>query len=198
MGELELPELPKHRMTVDEFFDWWDAHGGDYKYELIDGYVQFKYRDPEAMGRDRVFHNRTKLRAAQALGAAVNRAGLPCEAFVDGLAVRIGSGEIRVPDGLVNCGVIEDDASVANDPVIIFEVVSPTSGQRDATDKFLEYFSVPELQHYLVVYPAKRLVLHHARREIGKIETSFVRDGDITLDPPGMTLSVSEFFEEAA
>ncbi len=198
MGELELPQLPQHRMTVDEFFDWWDAHGGDYKYELIDGYVQFKYRDPEAMGRDRVIHNRTKLRVAGALGAAIDHARLPCEAFVDGLAVKIGTGEVRVPDGLVNCGAIDDEASVAANPVIVCEVVSPRSDQRDGNDKFLEYFSIPELHHYLVVYPAKRLVLHHARRQAGKIETTFVREGEITLEPPGLTLSVAEFFEEAA
>jgi Uma2 family endonuclease len=198
MGELELPELPKHRMTVDEFFDWWDAHGGDYKYELIDGYVQFKYRDPEAMGRDRNDHNLLKLQAALLLRSAIRKAGLECKAFSDGTAVVLPDGQIRLPDALVHCGPFDPNKSSVDAPVIVIEVISPSSGERDQGPKFVDYASVASIQHYLVIFPEKKMLIRHSRLPDDRWATTFVREGEITLDPPGLALSVSEFFEEAA
>jgi hypothetical protein len=51
---------------------------------------------------------------------------------------------------------------------------------------------VPSIRHYLIVKPVKNVVIHHARNETGDISTRIVTDGEISLTPPGMAVSVQE------
>jgi hypothetical protein len=59
----------------------------------------------------------------------------------------------------------------------------------------VEYFSVPSIAHYLIFFPHKGVVVHHARGKGGEIATSFVHSGSILLDPPGMTLPIEGILE---
>ena len=65
-------------------------------------------------------------------------------------------------------------------------------------DKLQGYFRVSSIHHYLIVDPDKRLVIHHARAQNETVSTRIVKDGDIRLDPPGLTVPVTDFFEPAA
>ena len=72
--------LAREKMTVDEFLAWADGREG--RWELADGV-------PVCMSPERVAHVETKFSAGSALKAAIKKAGLPCEAFIDGLAIRV-------------------------------------------------------------------------------------------------------------
>src|SRR3984957_19054680 len=84
------------RMTVPEFLAWAETQESG-RYELIRGEIV-------AMAPERSEHVRAKQRAFLILGAAVRRAGVRCEAFVEGLAVVIGDETSYEPDTLVSCG----------------------------------------------------------------------------------------------
>ena len=71
-------------------------------------------------------------------------------------------------------------------------MASPSSERDDTGDKLVESFSVPSIRHYLIVKPVKNVVIHHARNETGDISTRIVTDGEISLTPPGMAVSVQE------
>ena len=130
------------RLSFDEYLVWSEQQEG--RHELVDGFAL-------RMAAETAGHVRVKLRAADALREAIERAGLPCEAFGDGLTVRIDEHHGYEPDALVHCGdPIDDDALAAPCPVIVVEVVPPTSGARDTNAKLLGYFRVPGLRHYLV------------------------------------------------
>jgi hypothetical protein len=60
----------------------------------------------------------------------------------------------------------------------------------------VEYFSVPSIQHYLIVNPAKKVVVHHGRGRGGDISTRISSSGEISLTPPGMTVPVAELLPE--
>jgi Uma2 family endonuclease len=79
---------------------------------------------------------------------------------------------------------------IADNPLIVVEVVSPTSERRDTDAKLVEYFSVPSICHYLIFFPHKGVVVHHAKDAQGKVTTSFVHSGSIALEPPGISVSV--------
>ena len=69
------------------------------------------------------------------------------------------------PDALVNCGPpAPDDAVVATQPVIVVEVLSPSTQSVDVTEKLADYFRVPAIQHYLVFRPRRREVIWHPSR----------------------------------
>jgi Uma2 family endonuclease len=60
----------------------------------------------------------------------------------------------------------------------------------------VEYFSVPSIQHYLIVNPVKKVVVHHARGQGGDIVTRIASSGEISLIPPGITVPVAELLPE--
>lgn len=173
----------KQRMTVPEFLEW-AKRQPDGDFELVDGMIV-------AMVRERALHNLAKMAVARALQDAVGLAGVPCTVYGDGMAVEIDNHTARGPDALVQCGSPVDlDSMIADNPLIVVEVVSPTSERRDTDAKLVEYFSVPSIRHYLIFFPHKRVAVHHAKDARGEITTSFVHSGVINLAPPGIELSV--------
>ncbi len=181
---MNAPAFPKVRMNVDEFLVWSQRQPDD-RHELVDGEIV-------AMSRDSVRHNRTKAAAWRALEDAVRAAGLPCMVFVDGIGVPIDDNTLRIPDVLVQCGAEpEPDAMIIEAPLIVVEVVSPSSERDDIDTKLVDYFSVAGIRHYLIIHSEKRVVIHHRRNHGNDIATRIVHDGAITLDPPGITVAVA-------
>lgn len=76
------------------------------------------------------------------------------------------------------------------------EIVSPSLERDDTGDKLVEYFSVPSIQHYLIVNPTKKVVVHHARGQDGKHLTLIASSGEINLAPPGITIPVTELLPD--
>jgi Uma2 family endonuclease len=79
-------------MRVREFIAWAQSQDRG-RYELVGGEVV-------AMAPERAEHVRAKRYIANALDAAIARAGMRCEAFVDGLAVAIDDHTSYRPDAL--------------------------------------------------------------------------------------------------
>lgn len=146
------------------------------------------------MAPERSVHARVKARVWSALDREITRTGVQCEAFPDGMTVEIGDDTDYKPDALVNCGPrIPDDATAAPNPVVIVEVLSPGTASVDAGAKLADYFRLASVQHYLLVRPTRREIVHH-RRNGDTILTRIVREGAIDLDPPGIRLSLDEVY----
>jgi Uma2 family endonuclease len=178
--------LRKHLMSTDEFLVW--AERQPEQWELFDGV-------PAAMSPERVIHGEVKYRVARALDDAIAKAGIPCRFVLDSAAVRIDARSLYQPDALVYCGEpVSGNAIEIPNPVVVVEVLSPSNAATDLRDKLQGYFRVPSVQHYLVVDPDKRLVIHHARGQGDVIATRIVSEGDLRLDPPGMVIPVSSLF----
>jgi Uma2 family endonuclease len=178
-------------MSADEFLAWAleQPHG---RYELAAGEVI-------AMAPERAGHAFVKHDAAQALKEAVAAAGLDCQVFPDGMAVRIDEATVYEPDASVRCGpkLAADDIELT-DPMVVVEVLSPSSRAQDTGAKLEAYFRLPSVRHYLIVNTGTRSVIHHARQAEGAIATR-IRSGDgaggeLRLDPPGITLRPADFF----
>lgn len=171
------------RMTADEFIAWAMQQPEGQRYELVAGEVV-------GMAPERAGHARGKGRIFEALSQAIRASGLPCEAFPDGMSVRTDATTVYEPDALVRCGPpLDEDAIEVPDPLIIVEVVSPSSVKRDSGSKLEGYFRLPSVRHYLVVTLRNGAVVHHHRDDAGTITTRIIRDGTIRLDPPGIELT---------
>ena len=86
-----------------------------------------------------------------------------------------------------------DDDIAAPNPVVVVEVLSPGTAATDTGDKLAGYFRVPSIAHYLIVHPIRRTVIHH-RRTGDDIATAIVAARQISLDPPGIVVTVEEFY----
>ncbi len=78
--------------------------------------------------------------------------------------------------------------------MIVVEVLSASSAAQDMGYKRRGYFSLPSVQHYLIADPERRLVLHYSRGNGHEQMPRIVSEGSLTLDPPGLTFTISELF----
>jgi Uma2 family endonuclease len=181
-------ERPRHiEFTAEEFIAWAVKQPAG-RFELDNGVVV-------AMAPERVSHTRAKGNAFIALHNAIGARGLPCEALPDGASIRVNDRTVYEPDALVRCGPPSPGDTVeTNDPVIVVEVVSPSSRGIDRGVKLASYFSLPSVRHYLIVDTDKRVVIHHRRGDDGRIVVQILHDGPLTLDPPGLAIDVQDIF----
>src|SRR5215467_1312132 len=178
--------IPKHRMTVDQYFAWAERRPG--RYELVNGAVH--EMSPETAG-----HAKMKAAVYVALMTAIRRHGVRCHALPDGMTVRIDDMTAYEPDAVVYAGEELDAAAVeVPNPLIVAEVLSPSTRHVDLSAKLAGYLRVPSIAHYLIVDPAQRLVIHHARQAGDTFLTRVVRDGAIPLDPPGIEISIADVY----
>ena len=172
-------------LTVDEYLAW--ANGRPGRYELHDGAVVMM--SPETVG-----HLRAKGAVYRALQDAIEKSGLRCHAMPDGATLRTTRGAFE-PDALVYCGEPLDDSMIeVPEPVIVVEVLSPSTQHIDVNIKLAAYFSLPSVAHYIILAPGKKPLVHHQRQSDGTILTRIVSAGPILLDPPGLDLDVERCF----
>jgi Uma2 family endonuclease len=183
-----MTALPKIKMKVPQFLEWGDGRAG--KFELVSGEVVM-------MLAEQVRHNLVRKAAVQALDDAVAQAKLPCTVYTDGMTVVIDENTARVPDAAVQCAEQGQDSLILDAPIIVVEVLSPSSEREDVGAKLAEYFSVASIQHYLIIDPNKPVVIHHARAQDGAIETRILTSGDVNLSPPGMKVPVARLLARA-
>jgi len=175
-------------LSRQEYRVWAEAQPRG-RFERVEGEVV-------AMAPERLGHVLAKRRAADALDAAIKRGGVACEAFVDGLAVAVDKETSYVPDALVCCGEEFDTGSmIAPNPVIVVEVLSPSTRSLDKTTKLADYFRVPGLSHYLIVDLSRRHVVHNRKQPDGVVTVAIVEDGEMALDPPGISVAAASFFD---
>lgn len=178
--------LTESRMTVDEFLAWAQERPG--RYELFRGEVY--PMSPETIG-----HIKIKYAIHAALLSAVRQSGCPCHVLGDGATVRIDTRTAYEPDALVYCGAERALSDVeVPDPVVLVEVLSPSTRQLDASTKLMGYFRLPSAAHYLIVDPAEPMVVHHSRLAGEDIVTRVVTEGIIRLDPPGLQIALADIY----
>src|SRR3954452_18112900 len=102
-SELRMTAHTRLRMTADEFIPW--AMNQPRRYELASGEVV-------AMSPERAGHARAKALVWRSLSHALRERALPCEAFSDGMSVRVAARTVYDPHALVPCGDAVADAAV--------------------------------------------------------------------------------------
>ena len=175
-------------MSREEYRRWAETQPRG-RFERVGGEVV-------AMAPERLAHLRVKARVWQALDRAIRASGAPCEALPDGATVEIDDDTDYEPDAVVSCGERgADDAVAAPNPVVVVEVLSPSTRSVDTGAKLTDYFRVPSIRHYLIVRTDRPEIVHHRRQDDGGgIETQLVTEGRITLDPPGISILVEDFY----
>ncbi|MGH9823970.1 MAG: Uma2 family endonuclease, partial [Blastocatellia bacterium] len=152
---------PSHLYSLEEYFAL--EHAGDARYEYWDGEVF-------CMSGGSLTHVRIAGNIYHAFRSKLT--GSPCNAFTADLAVKTPTlPPYRYPDVSVVCGEprVENirgvDASL--NPILIVEVISPTTESRDRGDKFAAYQQIASFQSYLLVAQNARLVSLYVRHPDG-------------------------------
>ena len=163
-------------MTLAEFLAWEERQ--ELRYEF-DGFV------PVAMTGGTLRHGAIQANLVIALGTRLR--GSPCRAFGEGIKIEA-DGSIRYPDAFVRCGGAIDDKTIADDPVVVFEILSPSSSRTDRIAKVREYGNTPSIQRYVILEQTSQAATVFTRQH-GKWTAELVSE-DAELDMPEIGISV--------
>jgi Uma2 family endonuclease len=183
------------RMTVRDFVAWRADLTDDARYELVGG------QPVRLMSPTSLRHAQIQQNASGALRQALRAAGLSCRVYDAGPGVAVGlqGDECRVPDVVVTCTTaIDEGAYLVPDPVIVVEVASKSTRLADVNDKVEFYSGIASIRHYLVIEQDQRRVVYHGRGPGGGLEPHILRQGSISLDPPGIALALADLYLDTA
>ncbi|MGE3293174.1 MAG: Uma2 family endonuclease [Geminicoccaceae bacterium] len=133
------PALPIFH-SIDDFLAWEEQQAE--RYELVGGVLRL-------MSGGTANHDLVGMNIARCLGNALT--GRPCFVHGSSLKVRSPDRALMYPDVFVRCGENRGDAQVVEDPVLVVEVLSPSTQRDDLTLKRWAYQAIPTLQAILLV-----------------------------------------------
>lgn len=127
--------------------------------------------------------------------------GSGCRPYVESVRLRIRQANaFYYPDILVSCDSNDLDGLFAEDPVMIAEILSPSTAATEKREKLINYKFIPSLREYLIIHQKKKLVELHRRDATGAWSTAEYSDGEyFSLDslPNGAdSISVDALYEE--
>ena len=173
-------------MTRDQFFDW--AQAQEQRYEF-DGF------QPVAMTGGSNNHSTTCQNIWFALRARLR--GTDCKVLGPDAGLATVGNAVRYPDALVSCASFSGIARLVPGVIVVFEVLSPTSGRTDRIDKLREYRAVPSLRRYVILEHLGAALTVFSRSDDTADWTAVALTAEDALAMPeiGIAVPVSEFYE---
>ena len=148
-------------MTIAEFDKFVEGVADGKKFELFDG-------APMLMSNPNETHEQVVGNIGAPLKLAMDKRR--CRTYLGGMMVQAsanstGHDKFR-PDILVRCGPPGNNTFIT-DPVVVVEVLSPSTMDRDRGRKLQFYKDLPTMQHIVLAYADQMRVEHYLRGENG-------------------------------
>jgi Uma2 family endonuclease len=177
--------LPKP-WTVEDFLEW-EAQQPE-RYEFIDGRIL-------GMVGGSAAHATIKGNVFAVLRGRLQ--GGPCRVFVESLKV-VTDVASHYPDVVVTCVPVQPGDDQIREPVVVVEVLSRTTADRDRSAKWVGYQDIPSLQHYVLVAQDRRRVELFARAGDGW-HLRIIRSlrGKVELSAISVELTLDEIYEDS-
>jgi Uma2 family endonuclease len=171
-------------MSLAEFLEWEERQ--ELRHEF-DGFA------PVAMTGGSAGHADIQ---ANLITAFRNRLrGKPCKFYGSDLKIRVAGDHIRYPDGMVVCSRVDRTAKVVDDPVVIFEVLSPGTAATDRIVKAREYQATPSVKQYVMLEQDRIGATVHVRAENGWSVLILKDDDTLAMPEIGLAIALAEFYE---
>lgn len=181
----------KQPYTLDEYLAL--ERESDVKYEFWDG-------DIFAMSGGTLGHNMIMDNVAAVLHRELQ--GKPCRVFSSNQQIKVPAAPpYRYADGSVVCGKTAVERFNGNDlllnPILLYEVLSPSTEGFDRGDKFTYYKSIPTLGEYLLIAQHRPHITQYVKQPDGIWSYTEVNDLDSSLYLPsiGVTLRLREVYQ---
>ena len=136
----------------------------EYKKQELDSGIKYEYHDGQifALAGGSLNHGLLCGNIFAELRNSLKRNTSNCKALSSEIKLFIQSQNSFVyPDSMVICGEIEQatpDNNAVTNPVLIVEVLSPSTASYDRGDKFYLYRQIPSLQEYVLIEQDKAIV----------------------------------------
>ena len=178
-----MAEAARKLITAEEYLELTGEDEG--KHELIEGVIY-------AMAPIRANHSLITSKLNKRL--LVHLDGTPCQVYNDPMEVKIDDFSVYAPDVMVDCSKIDGKALYKEEPLLIVEVLSPSTRRHDKATKLRKYLTIPSLKEYALI-EQDFVDVEILRRDNGwQPEHHFLGD-DVTFTSIDLTLSVEDIYE---
>jgi len=171
-------------MSLAEFLAWEERQPLRYEF---DGF------GPVAMTGGTFAHAAIQRNLAIAIGGRLR--GMPCQFLGSDLKIQVAGGHIRYPDGMVVCTPQDRAATIVRDPVVVFEVLSPSTTRTDRIVKAREYQATPSIRRYVMLEQDAVGAVVYARSGDIWIHEILLADALLSLPEIGVELPLAEVYE---
>ncbi len=180
--------LEKQRMSAAEFLAWDETQPE--RWEFVRGEV-FAMTG----GTDR--NNTVALNLAFALRQHLR--GTPCRVYGSGVKLRVEAADcFFYPDLMVTCSAADlADRLIKREPVLVVEVLSPSTASFDRGAKFADYRELPTLAEYLLVDVDRRCCdLYRKGADRLWVLHPSGPDDAVVLNSVGLTVAAAELWAD--
>lgn len=182
----------KHRYSLEEYLAL--ERESEVKHEYWNG--EIFAMSGGTLGHDQIMGNAFELLREQLRGKT-------CRVFTNNMQIKVPAAPpYRYADGSVVCGSVEVERLNGNDlllnPILLIEVLSPTTESFDRVNKFTYYKTIPSFREYLLIAQHRPHVTHYVKQDNGKWEHDEANDlgAIISLPTIDCTLALSEVYRD--
>ncbi|MCD9187256.1 MAG: Uma2 family endonuclease [Pyrinomonadaceae bacterium] len=125
---------------------------------------EYIYGEVYAMAGSSDRHNRISFNCAKKIDGKLNPEG-KCQVFMTDMKLQADSETFYYPDIFVACD--KPDRYFRREPILIIEVLSPSTESIDKREKLKVYRQIPTLQEYAIIAQDKMSVEFHRKNEDG-------------------------------
>lgn len=179
----------KLAFTAEDFLSWESTQ--DIKHEFADGIAY-------AMAGAGERHVTISLNVASALRNHVR--GTPCRSYISDMKLRVDEVDaFFYPDVFVTCSDIDAKLKdYKSEPVLVIEVLSPSTAAFDRGLKFAHYRRLPSLMEYVLIDPERVSVEVFRRDDSGHwVLYPYGPDERVELASVKMNLPMDAVYEDA-
>jgi Uma2 family endonuclease len=186
-----VPTIKTGPMTVEEYFAFTDTRPDNEKWELIEG-------EPVLNASPSRLHQIIFMNVVYLLGVLQRQKSQSWEA-IPGTGVRVSDTSLPEPDiFILPAGTVRRDpyARETREVLVAFEILSPSTAERDLRWKRAAYTGLPTLTHYVVIAQDAIDVVVFPR-DAGFAERR-IHSIDAALELPnlGISLPLSEIYRD--
>ncbi len=170
-------------MTTEQFLAWEERQELRFEFDGV---------GPVAMVGGTAAHAKVQANLIGALTAALR--GRPCQVYGSHLKIAV-SGRIRYPDAFVVCTPQNGSATMVIDPVVVFEITSPSTSHVDMIVKNAEYRDTPSILRYVVLQQDQPGALMFVRQRGQWVAQMVAVGGSLRLPEIGIVLDLADLYE---
>jgi Uma2 family endonuclease len=172
-------------MTTAEFLDWEERQ--ELRYEF-DGF------QPVAMTGGTLRH--------EAIGGTLRSLlyqrlrGNPCRPWGPNSKIEV-DGRIRYPDATVSCSQGRPDDTIVPAPVVVFEILSPSTSRTDRIEKLREYQATLSIQRYVILEQDSIAAMVFTRHGDEWTASALTEADGLPMPEIGIELALAEIYADA-
>lgn len=180
-----MPTLYKNvTLSPEEYLE--GEKSSDLKHEYEDG------RIIAMVGASRA-HDRIQINLTLAIGNHLR--GTPCQLFSSSMKVHIDN-TFYYPDLSVSCSPTDQQEYYLEEPVLVIEILSPPTEQRDRTGKRLTYQTLPSLKEYVLIAQDRMAVEIYRRSQTGWDLELYLENEVVRFKSIDLTLPIGEIYRD--